>query len=95
MLILIAKFNTKPEHRSTMMELAKGLLEPSRSEAGCIHYEFLQDPFEPDSFTFYEKWDSQDALDLHFQKPYFIDFSNKFPQLIKGEHSLETYEVAQ
>ena len=34
------------------------------SEDGCIVYEFLQDPFDPDSFTFYERWRSREDLEL-------------------------------
>jgi quinol monooxygenase YgiN len=94
MLILIAKFRTKPECRRKMIEMSAGMLEPSRSEEGCIVYEFLQDPLDPDSFTFYEKWRSRKDLDLHFEKPHFKDFEQIFPNLIVGPESVVAYEVA-
>ena len=77
-----------------MVNMAEGLLEPSRSEEGCISYEFLQDPFKPDSFTFLEKWKSQTDLDLHFEKSYFKEFAAKFPKLIVGKASLLSYETS-
>ena len=94
MLILIAKFRTKSECREQMIALAKDAIGPSRNEEGCITYDFLQDPFSPDSFTFYEKWRSREDLDLHFEEPHFKEFAEKSSQLIEGTASLVTYEVA-
>ncbi len=95
MLILIAKFKTKPECREQMMDMARGLIDPSRSEEGCILYEFLQDPFDPDSFTFYERWRRREDLDLHFEEPHFKGFEKTFPKLIvEGSESIVAYQVA-
>ena len=93
MLILIAKFKIKSEYREEFINLSEGMLEPSRSEEGCIHYELLQDPFAPDLFTFYEKWRSQADLDLHFEQPYFNEFVNNLPRLVDGEGDINTFEV--
>ncbi len=95
MLILIAQFRTKPESRNQMIELSRGMIEPSNSEEGCISYEFLQNPYDPDSFTFLEKWRSQKDLDLHFEKSYFKDFSEKFSELLQEEETLNTYHVSE
>lgn len=94
MLILIAKFTTKPGCREQLIEMAKDAIGPSRAEEGCIIYDFLQDPFELDSFTFYEKWRSREDLDLHFGEPHFKEFAEKVPDLIVGEPSLVSYEIA-
>ena len=94
MLIVIAKFRTKSEYRNKMIEMSKGMLEPSRSEEGCIVYEFLQDPFDPDSFTFYEKWRSRRDLDLHFEEPHFKDFETTFPDMVVEPESVVAYEIA-
>ena len=50
--------------------------------------------FELDSFTFYEKWRSREDLDLHFGEPHFKEFAEKVPDLIVGEPSLVSYEIA-
>ncbi|MGI9553861.1 MAG: putative quinol monooxygenase [Thermodesulfobacteriota bacterium] len=93
MLILIAKFKIKPGYREEFINLSEGMLEPSRSEEGCIHYELLQDPFSPDLFTFYEKWKSQLDLDLHFEQHYFNEFVNSIQRLVEGEGDIKTFEV--
>ena len=93
MLILIAKFKAKPEYREEFINLSEGMLEPSRSEDGCIHYELLQNPFNQDHFTFYEKWKSQEDLQEHFQKHYFQEFVNNVAELIVGDGNVTTYDV--
>ncbi|MEM7009403.1 MAG: putative quinol monooxygenase [Thermodesulfobacteriota bacterium] len=93
MLILIAKFKTKPEFREELIGLAQNAIPQSRNEEGCIIYEFLQDPFDQDSFTFYEKWRSREDLDLHFGEPHFKEFAENVTDLIEGEPSLISYEI--
>ncbi len=94
MLILIARFRTKSEYREKMISMSKGMVEQSRSEDGCLVYDFLQDPFDPDSFTFYERWRSREDLNLHFEKPYFKEFAGTCPDLLETPGSTVTYEVA-
>ena len=93
MLILIAKMNTKPEYREEFINISEGMIEPSRSEEGCIHYELLQDPFTKDLFTFYEKWASRSDLDLHFEKHYFIEFANNLSTMLDREADISVFEV--
>ncbi len=94
MLILIAKFELKPNYIEEFINLSEGMLEPSRSEDGCIHYELLQNPYNPALFTFYEKWKSQADLEEHFEKHYFGEFVNNISDLIVGEGDVTTYEVS-
>ncbi|MGI9534734.1 MAG: putative quinol monooxygenase [Thermodesulfobacteriota bacterium] len=93
MLILIAKFKIKPEYREEFINLSEGMLEPSRSEDGCIHYELLQNPFNQYLFTFYEKWKGQEDLEEHFQQHYFQEFVNNITELIVNDGDVTTYEV--
>lgn len=95
MLILIAKLRSKPGCRQELIDLAEGAIGPSRSEEGCITYEFLQDPFDQDSFTFFEKWRSRKDLLLHFEEPHFLEFAGESTELIEGTASLVTYEVTE
>jgi quinol monooxygenase YgiN len=41
------------------------LLEPTRSEVGCIIYELMQNEADPADFTFYEEWTDAAALFVH------------------------------
>ena len=52
----------------------RGLLEPTRKEPGCLAYELHADPENPGKFMFYEKFESQAALDSHLASPHFQKF---------------------
>jgi quinol monooxygenase YgiN len=93
MLIITAKFTSKPECREDLIELARNAVGPSNNEEGCIIYEFLQDPFNPDHFTFLEKWRSRQDLELHFEETHFKEFAAKVPELTVGEPILTSYEI--
>ena len=93
MLILTAKLRARPGCRQLLIDLAEGAIGPSRSEEGCIAYEFYQDPFEQDCFLFFEKWRSMEDLLVHFEEPHFMDFVRKSLELVDGTTSLVRYEV--
>jgi quinol monooxygenase YgiN len=94
MLILIAKLRVKPGCGQKLIELAERAIEPSHNEEGCITYELLQNPFDPDSFTFYEKWRSREDLESHFNEPHFLEFAGASEDITDGTPSLVSYEVA-
>ena len=94
MLILLAKFNIKPQKIDQMLELAKGMIEPSNNEEGCISYEFYQAPFNSNTCIFVERWRSKEDLDLHFEMPYFKDFDSKVAELVAEKPSVVTYEAS-
>jgi quinol monooxygenase YgiN len=95
MIILSGTFSAKAGAESTLIALASVLLPLSRAEAGCMRYDFLQDPIDPSRFVFFELWKSRNDLNAHFQKPYFKSFAEKFPSLIEGEAEILTYEAPQ
>lgn len=95
MIVLIAEFKTKPDTRDDMIEISKPMVMLSNKEDGCISYEFMQNPFDPDSFKFVERWRSQQDLDLHFEKPYFKDFTQRFPELLQEDETLNIYHVSE
>jgi len=80
MIILIAEFKTKPETRDKMIEISEPMVALSNREEGCISYEFLQNPFDTNSFKFVERWRSQKDLDLHFEKSLFQRLYRKIPR---------------
>jgi quinol monooxygenase YgiN len=52
----------------------RALLMPTRNEPGCLAYELHSDPGNPGKFMFYEKFQSQAALDAHLASPHFKRF---------------------
>ncbi len=50
-------------------ELSK-LLAPTRAEKGCINYDMHQSKDDPSLFLFYENWESETDLKIHFESPH-------------------------
>jgi len=93
MIVIGGRFKVRPECRTDMVDLATSLYAPSRSEKGCLHYSCYQDAGDPDSFLFFEEWESQEAIDQHFQTPYFAAFMSRFPDMIIGQPIIKLYSV--
>lgn len=55
-------------------EQLSALVAPTLKESGCISYLLHRDPEIPGQFMFYEKFESQDALDSHVKSEHFQRF---------------------
>jgi quinol monooxygenase YgiN len=69
-LTIVAHIKAKPGMEQRMQQDLLRLLEPTRSEAGCITFDLLIDRNDPTVFMLYENWENQAALDAHFEQPY-------------------------
>ena len=83
----------KPEYRSELITLCKGMIVPSRSEQGCLHYSFYQDLYEENKYFFYEEWIDQPSIDAHNISRHFLDFQPKFKSFIEGEPEINVHTV--
>ena len=93
MFVIAGEFRVKPEYRTKLIEMSKTLLEPSRSEDGCLSYSFYEDQAEANRFLFFERWRDRASIDAHFQENYFKDFAARFPGMIEGEADINIYEI--
>ena len=94
MFVITAKLTVKPECKAELIKLARGLVQPSRSEPGCISYSFYEDQVNENHYLFFEEWVDREAISRHFDKPYFKDFAARLPQLIMGTATIRIHEVA-
>ena len=63
-----------------------GLIEPTRTEPGCVEYWLHQDNDDPAEFTFYENWTDRAEWDKHMEQPHlkaFADVKDKVFELQK------------
>jgi quinol monooxygenase YgiN len=61
----------------------RGMLAPTRAEKGCRLYE-LYESNNKGLFYFYEKWESQDALDRHTKTPHYLQLGPNISDLLDG-----------
>ena len=64
-ILVVADFTVAPEHREQVLAAVAKMLETTRVEPGCARYDFCENAFAPNRFTFVEEWDSTDALRVH------------------------------
>ena len=93
MYIIAGKISCKPGATQALTVLAKELMVLSRSEPGCVSYNFYEDKDIEGDYLFFEEWRSREDIDSHFQKPYFLAAIKKFPDLIIGTPLIKIYQV--
>ena len=64
---VVAVITAKAGSEQQVQEALTALVEPTRSEAGCISYELLVSAADPATFITMEIWRSQADLDAHLQ----------------------------
>ncbi len=93
--IISGEFRVKNESRDALIEISLKLIPLSLEEPGCISYSFYEDRVRPGYFLFFERWETREDITLHFEKPYFKAFAEKFPDMIEGEAVIEIHEIAE
>jgi quinol monooxygenase YgiN len=100
MVHVIAIITARPGLRAELLKLVHANLAAVRAEQGCIEYGpaidvpgfgGAQAVLGEDTFVFVEKWESAEALRLHFTQPHMIDYLGKSKELIatRAVHVLE------
>jgi quinol monooxygenase YgiN len=49
----------------------------SRRDAGCVEYWWAEDLEHPNTFCFYECWESKELLDAHLAQPHEAAFAER------------------
>ncbi|MBE6036300.1 MAG: antibiotic biosynthesis monooxygenase [Clostridiales bacterium] len=87
MILLQVTYSLLPGKRDAFYEALNriGVGEGSRAEAGNLQYEYFFSAEDPDKLMLIERWESQEALDLHKEMPHF-----KALQPLKAEFLKDT-----
>ena len=68
MIIVTLRMAVIPQKRSDFIETIRGLLEPTRVEAGCKGYYLYQDIEDENTFILIEEWETKTDLSSHIHK---------------------------
>ncbi|MFT7684937.1 MAG: quinol monooxygenase YgiN [Candidatus Azotimanducaceae bacterium] len=93
MIIVHGTFPIKLEVRDEALELMRRMSIASRSEAGCLSYEFYIGLSDPNTLMLFQEWETVDALHDHFQTDHMEDFLKELPNMLDGDVSTRRYEV--
>jgi quinol monooxygenase YgiN len=94
-MIIVAGTVTLPaEHHDAMVGAIADLVAPTRTEEGCLEFEFWADLSGRGRFHLFEVWESLDHLAAHFATPHLKDFRNARDRL-EAEVALKRYQAEE
>ena len=91
-LIVTAQIKAKPGREAQVRELLLSLVEPSRKDTGCLHYDLYQGRDNPALFLFHENWLSRELLDQHLQKPHVTLVLDPLGELVAEPPQIALWE---
>lgn len=74
MIVVAGTITFDPEHQATMVQAANHVAEMTRTEPGCISYEFFADLNHAGRLHVFEEWDSVEALERHLESSHLAEF---------------------
>ena len=79
---IIGTVTAKPEKRAELLKILTSFVTPTRTEPGCINYDFHCDAEDPNVFVFYENFVNKQALDKHLSMPYLRPLIDRTDELL-------------
>jgi quinol monooxygenase YgiN len=84
MLIIAGSLSFDPKDRDDVLASLAEVTEASRRDAGCLEYFWGEDLEAPNTFRFFECWESQELLDAHLAAPHEVAFGERNLRRITG-----------
>lgn len=94
-IIITSCISIKPNRIGAFLEIAKEVIEATRNEPGCIEYRFLQYPFCPEIFFFYEVYKNKEAQLFHSGQDYLKKFKSLREPILQQKPILKIYCATQ
>jgi quinol monooxygenase YgiN len=90
---VVARFKAKQGMEETVRQEIMALVEPTRSEAGCINYDLHQSADDKSVFMLYENWVSKKDLDKHLEIPHLKELIGKADQILAEPLEITLWEM--
>ena len=94
MLIIGGTIRLDPAKHEEAIAAASEMMDATRKEPGCVSYTMSADVQDPSVFHVFEEWESQGALDQHFQAPHMAKFQAAAAGLGIRGMDIQKYEIA-
>ena len=85
---VVAVITAKPGQEGIVRRALEALVEPTRSEDGCIGYALFESQADPQAFITIEKWRSQHDLDEHVKSPHLAAAMTAAGEALAGAPSI-------
>ncbi len=94
MILVIARAQSRPDQRDTLVGHLVAAARASRQEQGNTSYAFHADLEDPNTFVSVETWDSREDLDRHMATPELAQLLGALPALLTGDPTITVHEVS-
>lgn len=84
-----------PNKREEAKAIMKKIMDATLLEEGCITYQFLFNPWNDAEVHIFEEWETQEALDAHFQTAHMETFRKALPSIVTGQFNIKAYTVSK
>jgi len=92
-IVIAGRMKIEPGKLPYALGIIKSVVEQTATESGNVAYRYYADLDDPSTLFIFEEWQSEAALENHFQMPYMIDFLEKIPTLGIVDASVHRYGV--
>ncbi|HEX4860989.1 MAG TPA: putative quinol monooxygenase [Rhizomicrobium sp.] len=93
MIVVTGIVTAKPETITELTQAAREHVHRSRGEPGCISHHVAVDADDPLTLHFIERWESADALKVHFAVPESRAFWRRLKELAADPGHMQVYET--
>ncbi len=95
MIFITAKFHVKPEHADRWPEVAADFTQATRSEPGCLWFDWSRSLDDPTQYVLVEAFRDGDAGAAHVQSQHFQDARQALPPYLAATPRIVNFEVPQ
>jgi quinol monooxygenase YgiN len=78
----IANFTAKNGKTNELKQSLAALVDPTRSEEGCLSYTLHQNVENKNMFTMIEIFTNKESYDFHGKQPYLVNFKGIVEELV-------------
>jgi quinol monooxygenase YgiN len=83
-IIIAGSLRFRPSDRDDVLASLAAVTEASRRDIGCLEYFWSEDLEAPNTFRFFECWESQELFDAHVAQPHEVAFGERNLERITG-----------
>lgn len=94
MIVIAGSIRIDPARMAEATAAALEMMEATHREEGNLAYVFSRDLAEEGLIHLFEKWQSQEALERHFQAPHMAAFQKRIGSFGVKDMQVEKYEIA-
>lgn len=93
LIAIIGQFDVHAEDTAAAGDLMRTMTMETQKEKGCLHYAFSTDLARPNRFQLSELWDSEAALEAHFQSAHMAVFRASLTHVRVEQRTVRRYRV--